>query len=198
LGKTRATCKTPDQLIFEEVLTIWPFDTNSHTLQGRVFVSNGQIGERHQKATSGSFASGSKEILFEEFYMKKAFYFSIPLFLTASLFAEEAAPQGRQQSMWQTLMMIGIALLFFYLILWRPEQKRRKKMNQLRSGMGKGDRVTAMGIIGTVVRIDEATVILKMVDGAKIEVLKNAISEVQPASEQRSTASPAAGTNGTE
>ncbi|NGX50768.1 MAG: hypothetical protein K1060chlam2_00619 [Chlamydiae bacterium] len=119
--------------------------------------------------------------------MKKALYYSLPLFLSATLFAEEAAPAARQQSMWQTLMMIGIALLFFYLILWRPEQKRRKKMQDLRSRMSKGDRVTAMGIIGTIVRVDEATVILKMVDGAKIEVLKNAISDVQPAAEQKST-----------
>ena len=116
--------------------------------------------------------------------MKKAFYFTLPLLLSATLFAEEAAPAARSQSMWQTLMMIGIALLFFYLILWRPEQKRRKKMEQQRSGLSKGDRVTAMGIIGTVVRLEESTVILKMVDGAKIEVLKGAISDVQPASEQ--------------
>lgn len=130
--------------------------------------------------------------------MKKALYFALPLFAFASLFAEEAAPQARQQSMWQTFMMIGIALLFFYLILWRPEQKRRKKMEQQRSGMSKGDRVTAMGIIGTVVRVDEATVILKMVDGAKIEVLKNAISDVQPASEQKTVDVTEAQTNGSE
>ena len=116
--------------------------------------------------------------------MKKAFYFSLPLFLSATLFAEESAPAARPQSMWQTLMMIGIALLFFYLILWRPEQKRRKKMEKQRRSLSKGDRVTAMGIIGTVVRVDEGTVILKMVDGAKIEVLKGSISDVQPASEQ--------------
>lgn len=130
--------------------------------------------------------------------MKKALYFALPLFASASLFAEEAAPQARQQSMWQTFMMIGIALLFFYLILWRPEQKRRKKMEQQRSGMSKGDRVTAMGIIGTVVRVEDATVILKMVDGAKIEVLKNAISDVQPASEQKTVDVTEAQTNGSE
>jgi preprotein translocase subunit YajC len=130
--------------------------------------------------------------------MKKALYLSLPLFVSASLFAEDAAPAARQQSMWQTLMMIGIALLFFYLILWRPEQKRRKKMEKQRSGMSKGDRVTAMGIIGTVVRVEESTVILKMVDGAKIEVLKSAISDVQPASEQQTVDVSKPQTNGTE
>ena len=139
-----------------------------------------------------------EKILLEEFFMKKALYFSLPLFLSASLFAEEAAPQARQQNMWQTLMMIGIALLFFYLILWRPEQKRRKKMANQRKGLSKGCRVTAMGIIGTVVRVDENTVILKMVDGAKIEVLKNAITDVQPGSEQKTADASETQTNGSE
>ena len=116
--------------------------------------------------------------------MKKAFYFLAPLCLSATLFAEEAAPAGRQQSMWQTLMMIGIALVFFYMILWRPEQKRRKKMQQQRSSMQKGDRVTAMGIVGTLVRVEKDTVILKMIDGSKIEVLTAAISDVKPGNEQ--------------
>ena len=115
--------------------------------------------------------------------MKKAFYLLTPLCLSAALFAEDAAPATRQQSMWQTLMMIGIALLFFYMILWRPEQKRRKKMQQQRNSMQKGDRVTAMGIIGTLVRVEKETVILKMVDGSKIEVLITAISDVKPGSD---------------
>ncbi|MBF5058981.1 preprotein translocase subunit YajC [Candidatus Neptunochlamydia vexilliferae] len=114
--------------------------------------------------------------------MKKALYLLAPLALSATLFAEEGAP-ARQQSMMQTFMMIGIALLFFYMILWRPEQKRRKKMQQQRDSMSKGDRITAMGIVGTLVRVEKETVILKMVDGSKIEVLKQAISNVQPGNE---------------
>ena len=123
--------------------------------------------------------------------MKKAFYLLAPLCLSGALFAEESAPAARQQSLWQTFMMIGIALVFFYMILWRPEQKRRKKMQQQRSAMQKGDRVTAMGIVGTLVRADKETVILKMVDGSRIEVLTGAISDVKPASEQSTESSEA-------
>lgn len=112
--------------------------------------------------------------------MKKGLLFSLPLLISTSLFADEAPV--RSQSMVQTFVMIGIALVFFYFILWRPEQKRRKKMESLRSNLSKGDRVTAMGIIGTVAQIKEQTIVLKMVDGAKIEMLKGSISEVQPAS----------------
>lgn len=118
--------------------------------------------------------------------MKKVIYFLVTLqtfLFNAVAFSQETpgtetAP--RDQGMMQTIFMVAIALVFFYLILWRPEQKRRKAMEQQRSALKKGDRVTAMGIIGTVVRIDEHTLILKMYDGSKIEMLKAAISDVIP------------------
>lgn len=105
---------------------------------------------------------------------------------TISFAQENSAPETlpRDQGMTQTFIMIAIALIFFYLILWRPEQKRRKAMEEQRSALKKGDRVTAMGIVGTIVRIDEHTVILKMYDGSKIEMLKAAISDVVPGSEE--------------
>ncbi|HSW85989.1 MAG TPA: preprotein translocase subunit YajC, partial [Rhabdochlamydiaceae bacterium] len=88
-------------------------------------------------------------------------------------------------SLMQTVILIVIALVFFYFILWRPEQKRRKEMDKKRSGLKKGDRVTAMGIIGTVVKIQDTSIILKMVDGStKIEVLKAAITDVVPGTEE--------------
>jgi preprotein translocase subunit YajC len=86
--------------------------------------------------------------------------------------------------MTQTFMLLGFGVLFFYFLLWRPEQKRRKAAEKLRSSMKKGDRVTAMGIIGTIVRVEEKSVVLKMIDGSKIEMLKAAVSEVQPSAEE--------------
>jgi preprotein translocase subunit YajC len=87
------------------------------------------------------------------------------------------------QGFMQTLVMVGLALLFFYFILWRPEQKRRKTMETQRSAMKKGDKVTAMGIVGTVSKIKEDTVVLRMIDGGEVEFLKAAISDVQPSTE---------------
>jgi len=110
------------------------------------------------------------------------------LFLTPAtiVFAQDAAPTP-QNGITSTLIMIGIALVFFYFILWRPEQKRRKAAEQMRSSLKKGDKVTAMGILGKVEKIQEQTVVLKMVDGSKIEVLKAAITDVQPAKEEESS-----------
>lgn len=103
----------------------------------------------------------------------------------AAVFAQDASPTpGGGIS--QTLIMIGIALVFFYFILWRPEQKRRKMAETMRNSLKKGDRVTAMGIIGRVEKIQDQTVILKMVDGAKIEFLKAAITDVQASTEEES------------
>lgn len=94
-------------------------------------------------------------------------------------FLADGAP-ARQGSSWQTIGMLVIGFAFLYFIMWRPEQKRRKQAEQMRNMLKKGDVVTAMGIIGTVSRVDEKTVIVKMVDGAKVEFLKAAITEVQP------------------
>jgi preprotein translocase subunit YajC len=92
--------------------------------------------------------------------------------------ATEAPPP--EQGLIQTLIMVGLALLFFYLILLRPEQKRRKAMEAQRNALKKGDKVVAMGIVGLVAQIQDQTVILRMHDGSKIEVLKAAITEVIP------------------
>lgn len=92
--------------------------------------------------------------------------------------AEGDGAPPRDQGFSQTLFMIAIALLFFYFILWRPEQKRRKALEQQRSSLKKGDRVSAMGIIGTVASIKDNTVVLRMVDGNKIEFVKAAVTEI--------------------
>ncbi|HAZ16188.1 MAG TPA: preprotein translocase subunit YajC [Parachlamydiales bacterium] len=110
-------------------------------------------------------------------------FLSLFLFSPALLLAQ-ANEGARGSQMWQTLVMIGLAIVFFYFILWRPEQRRRKAMQKQRETLKKGDRVTAMGIVGIVSKIQENTVILRMVDGAKIEVLKAAITDVQPGSEE--------------
>ena len=115
--------------------------------------------------------------------MLKSLLFFLP---AATVFAQDASPSA-SEGITRTLIMLGVAVVFFYFILWRPEQKRRKAAEQMRGSLKKGDRVTAMGIIGKIDRIQEQTVVLKMIDGAKIEVLKAAITDVQPSSEEESS-----------
>lgn len=102
--------------------------------------------------------------------------------ISMGLFAQDEMPP-RDQGLWQTLVMLISALVLGYFILWRPEQKRRKAAEEQRSSLKKGDKVTAMGIIGTVLRVQEDTVVLKIYEG-KLEVLKGAITDVQAGSEE--------------
>ncbi len=122
--------------------------------------------------------------------MKAKFYLlstSLFLLISGQLLAqnEDAAPPS-DNSLWQTFVMIAIAFVFFYFILWRPEQKKRKALEAQRSTLQKGNRVVAMGIIGEVVRVGEETVILKMYDGtSKIEVYKGAITDTLPETDEK-------------
>ncbi|MEI6242047.1 MAG: preprotein translocase subunit YajC [Chlamydiota bacterium] len=115
----------------------------------------------------------------------KKFVFCLGSF-ASFLHADAPVAAASKGNFLQPLLMIGVAIVFFYFILWRPEQKRRKKMEAQRCAIKKGDRVTAMGIIGTVSRIKDTTIILKMIDGSEIEFLKAAISDVQPSSDEKS------------
>lgn len=109
--------------------------------------------------------------------MKKLLYI-LPTFASFSLFAAEGTKKGGGYM--QTLIMLGVALFFFYFILLRPEQKRRKQSQKMRNEMKKGDKITAMGLLGTIDKVNDNTVILKAYDGAKLEILKAAITDVKP------------------
>jgi preprotein translocase subunit YajC len=105
--------------------------------------------------------------------------------LATGVFADEAAPaKDAGGSFLQTGIMIAVALLFFYFIVLRPEKKRRKALEERRNSMKKGDRATAMGIVGIIASLQEDTVTLKMKDGSKIEVLKAAISDVRAVTDE--------------
>ncbi|MGR3973120.1 MAG: preprotein translocase subunit YajC [Candidatus Rhabdochlamydia sp.] len=99
-------------------------------------------------------------------------------------FNSSLSSSGQDNSFSQTLLLLGFGVLFFYFLLWRPEQKRRKAADKLRGSLKVGDRVIAMGIIGTIDHVREESIILKMCDESKIEILKAAVSEVYPAQEE--------------
>ncbi len=101
------------------------------------------------------------------------------------LLADNPAPvQGAsEQGLEQTLIMVAIALVFFYFILWRPEQKRRKAVEAKRQALKKGDKVVLVGgILGEVIKIQQDTITVALTDG-KMEVLKGAIQDIQPSAE---------------
>jgi preprotein translocase subunit YajC len=97
------------------------------------------------------------------------------------VFFAEAPAADLGQGLQQTIMLVALAVIFFYFIIWRPEQKRRKEMEAKRKAMKKGDKVVvAGGILGEVYKIQTDTIIIKLSDGAKMEVMKGALQDLQP------------------
>ena len=121
--------------------------------------------------------------------MKKLYSLAPALLSTMPLLADGGAG-APENNLMRTISFFGIVLAFFYLILWRPEQKRRKKMKNLREGLKPGDKITAMGIVGKIAEIKESTIVVQ-VEGAKIEMLKAAISEIHQPAEQAVKENPA-------
>lgn len=87
--------------------------------------------------------------------------------------------------MGSTLLMMVLMIAIFYFMLIRPENKRKKEAEQMRSSVKKGDKITTIGgISGTVVDVKETRVVLETgADQVRIELEKWAISTNETAAE---------------
>ena len=84
-----------------------------------------------------------------------------------------------------TIVMMLAMLGIFYFMLIRPENKRKKEAEQMRSSVRKGDKITTIGgIIGTVVDVKENNIVIETsADQVRIEFAKWAISSNETAAE---------------
>ena len=82
-----------------------------------------------------------------------------------------------------SLIMIVAMIAVFYFLMIRPENKRKKEAEQMRSAVKNGDVVTTIGgIIGTVVNVkDDKFVMETSADQVRIEFAKWAISSNETA-----------------
>ena len=87
--------------------------------------------------------------------------------------------------MGSTLIMMVLMIAIFYFMLIRPENKRKKEAEQMRSSVKKGDKITTIGgIAGTVVDVKESRIVLETgADQVRIELEKWAISTNETAAE---------------
>ncbi len=70
-------------------------------------------------------------------------------------------------------LILPVLLILMYMLLLRPQQQRVRRQQQLISTIGVGDRVvTAGGLIGRVVELDDEHVWLEVADDVVIELLR--------------------------
>lgn len=78
------------------------------------------------------------------------------------------------------LTMIIIVMAIFYVMLFLPQQRQRKKMQAMLAALKTGDKVvTNSGIYGTINGFDGETVILRIADQVKIRIARSAIAQVE-------------------
>lgn len=104
------------------------------------------------------------------------------LFLT-----EAASAPTAVGGMTSTIVMLVMMLAVFYFMLIRPENKRKKEAEQMRSAVKVGDRITTIGgICGTVVSVkDDKLVVETGADQVRIELAKWAMSTNETAVEAK-------------
>ena len=95
------------------------------------------------------------------------------------------APADATGGLLGMLPMFAIMAVLFYFMLIRPENKRKKEAEQLRSGIKVGDKVTTIGgVCGTVVNVKDDKFVLETgADQVRIEFAKWALSTNETAAE---------------
>lgn len=80
--------------------------------------------------------------------------------------------------------MIIPMIAIFYFLLWRPEQLKRKKHQNMLSNLSKADEVvTTGGLHGKIVGVDKDIVVLSIAENVKVEVSRSAIAFLKKGSE---------------
>lgn len=90
-----------------------------------------------------------------------------------------AASTGGMDSSMVTILYIVALVAIFYFLLIRPQRKQRKERTAMMSTLSVGDEIyTVGGILGTVTRIKERTVWLRISEKTEIELLKSSIGGI--------------------
>lgn len=92
--------------------------------------------------------------------------------------AAESAPQGFSSTMLIMMLLLG----GMYFIMIAPRRKMQKQHEKMLSELQTGDTVVTIGgIFGTVTNKTDKTLVIRVDDGVKIEILKSAVSsKIEP------------------
>jgi preprotein translocase subunit YajC len=121
---------------------------------------------------------------------------SLALVLAAATPATNAAaPGGGITDMLVNMAPILMIVVAGYFLLFRPQQQRAKQQRELISNIKRGDTVVlSSGIIGKVVRVEDAELGVEIAQNVTIKVVKGMVAEVRskgdpaPANDSRAKA----------
>ncbi|MDB5465897.1 MAG: preprotein translocase, YajC subunit, partial [Phenylobacterium sp.] len=101
--------------------------------------------------------------------------FATPAFAQA---AGAATTGGPQDMIMQFLPLIGLVVLFYFLMI-RPQQRRAKQHQTMLAALKRGDTVVlSSGVLGKIVRVEDKEVGVEIATGVTVKVRKGMIAEV--------------------
>lgn len=76
------------------------------------------------------------------------------------------------------LIMLLVMVAVMYFMIWRPESKRKKQAEEMRSSLKKGDQITTIGgIMGRIVYVTDETIVIETSDDrVRMELAKWSVS----------------------
>jgi len=79
------------------------------------------------------------------------------------------------------IMLLVAMIAIFYFLIIRPENKRKKKAEEMRSSLKKGERITTIGgVVGKVVQVNEDTIVIETSeDRVRMEFMKWAVQSTE-------------------
>ena len=79
-----------------------------------------------------------------------------------------------------TILMLIVMVAIMYFLMIRPENKRKKKAQEMRDSLKKGDVIASIGgIIGRIVSVGKDTIVIETSDDrVRMELTKWAVSSV--------------------
>ena len=90
-----------------------------------------------------------------------------------------APPEGGVSPLVQ-LLPFALILAIFYLVILLPMRRRQKKVQEFLAALKVGDKVvTTSGLYGTVAKVGDASVQLKIAEKVNVEVTKASVAGYQ-------------------
>ena len=87
------------------------------------------------------------------------------------------APREGANGTFVFFLNVTMVIMIFYFLLIRPQRKEQERHEQMISSLEKGDEVvTAGGIVGTVIRVEDRTFIIKTAQDTKLTVEKSKVA----------------------
>jgi len=97
--------------------------------------------------------------------------------------------QGSGSMMVQLVFFAAIFAIFYFLLI-RPQQKQKRDREAMLSAVKPGDRVVmSSGLHGTVVKLSDSGVTVKVADQVRLEFDRSAIGRIVPAGNEGGSSS---------